>query len=262
MGRIWVLAIVLAGSPLQAGEVVSATKPELRGVIVEEAGRRFGLFIPESGQTGWGVIGQSVGGWKLKEYLASEDVLLVVKEGREEKLPLSKSTPEVYHTATLADAKAVLVAMKYEQRILHGAPFKSLTRRALFNAGLTAPSTEQAEAFHKQVAPIFDYKKMEALMMPVLSELYTREELAAQAGFYASDVGQALLNNAGVRETEDTLRALEAFYETPLGAKVREKEPKVNTTMRKAMDPFISEAESAIAVEAQKFVAEQKASAK
>ena len=249
--------MVLVVLPLQAGEVLSVVKPELRGVIVDETGKRFGLFIPETGQTGWAAIGQSLGGWKLKEYLPSEDALLVVNEEREEKLPLSKSISGGYHPATFEGAKAVLVAMKYEQRILNGAVFKSITRRSLFKAGLTEPSTEQADAFHKQVSPIFDYKKMEAIMAPVLGEFYTPEELGAQAAFYASDIGQALLDNGGVRETEDTLKALEAFYETPVGKRVQEKEPKVNAKMRESMDPFMKEALSLIDAAAQKFVAGQ-----
>lgn len=256
-------AVFMAGPVCAAEEVPVEKAPELRGVLAEGNGRRFGLFIPGGGQTGWATVGQSVGGWKLKEYRAADEVLVLAKGDREEILRLSENTVGAYHAGTLADAKALLEAMKFEQRVRQQDWLKDLPKVMFANHGLRNPSPEQLAGFKKAMERLFDHAKMQALTAAVMSEVYTQEELRAQAAFFATDAGQATLDQK-MRDSQEPGEkepaALEAFYATPVGRGVKAKEALAESRLQKAVTPWLSETMTAIDKAAIKYAKEHAAS--
>jgi hypothetical protein len=257
---IWALGVIAVfAKPVCAEDAPAEKAPELRGVLAEEKGKRFGLFIPSSGQTGWVMIGQTLGGWKLKEYKADEEMLVLAKGEREEHLRLSANVVGTYHMGTLADAKALMIAMKFEQRIRQLDWMKHMSKQMLTNAGLPNPSAEQLAEFEKEIARLFDHEKMQASMIAVMSEIYTQEELKAQADFYATDAGQAALDEQAGGDKKPA--ALEEFYATPVGRGVKAKEAQVHAQMQKTVTPWLNETMKAISMAALNYAKAQTASA-
>jgi len=239
--------------PVRAEEGAVEKTPELRGVLAEEKGKRFGLFVPGSGQTGWATIGQTVGGWKLKEYRAADEVLVLTKGDREEVLRLSENVVGTYHPGSAAEAKALLDAMKYEQLW-----FKDIPRESLMHAGLADPTPAQLAAFQDQMERILTPAKIEPFLTSALSEVYTQEELRAQAVFFGSDVGQVALD----QRADGHLEAIREFYASPMGQKVKAKEAVLQARLQKTLRPFLDKALAEVAVAARKFVEDQKTPAK
>lgn len=164
-----VLLILLLGVVAESARAADAHAekvPELRGVLSEGSEKRFGLFIPDNGQTVWATVGQTVGGWKLKEYRASDDTLLLAKEAREEVLHLSESVIGVYHKGSAADALALLKAMKFNERITKRFEenFQSKLKYLLARNGLANPTPEQLAEFQKQIARIVSPSQLEGKM--------------------------------------------------------------------------------------------------
>ncbi len=214
-------------------------------MLAEGVGKRFGLFLPGSEQTAWATVGQTVGGWKLKEYRAADDTLVLVKEGREEVLHLSESVVGTYHKGSTADAEALLKAMKFGELFKKGLGkiIEGMLKQLLARNGLANPTPEQLAEFQKKVAAIFDPAHLETKMAVAMSEVYTQEELKAQTEFYGSEAGQAALekmgpggrNNAGAEP-----ETLKAFYATPAGQLVKAKQAQMNAQMQKTIGPWMT----------------------
>lgn len=266
MHRRWPILVLgwvaFLTKPVCAEEAPVEKTPELRGVLAEGTNKRFGLFVPGSGQTGWATIGQTVGGWKLKEYRATDEVLVLAKGDREEILRLSENVVGTYHPGTVADAKALLEAVKFEQRVRQQDWLKDLPKVMFANHGLSNPSAEQLAEFKKAMERLFDHAKMQALTAAVMSEVYTQEELRAQAAFFASDAGQAALDQqAGGSQGPDEKEppALKEFYTTPVGRSVKAKEALAQSQFQKTVTPWLNETMMAIDKAALKYVKEHEA---
>lgn len=252
--------IALLARPVWAEDIPAEKAPELRGVLAEEKGKRFGLFIPASGQTGWATIGQVLGGWELKEYRAADEVLVLAKGDREERLRLSESVIGAYQPGTLADAKALLDAMKFEQRIRRLDWMKNMSKEMLTNSGLPNPSAEQLAEFEKEIGRLFDLAKMQALMVAAMAKVYTQEELRAQTVFYESDAGQGALDKQMSElqaEDEKELGALKEFYATPAGQSVKLKEAQAQAQFQNTVTPWLAETTRAISLAAIKYAKAQ-----
>lgn len=218
------------------------------------------MFIPASGQTGWAMVGQVLGGWKLKEYRSVDEVLVLAKGEREERLRLSENVVGTYNPGILADTKALIKAMNFEQRIRRLDWRKNLAKQMLTNAGLPKPSTEQMAEFEKEIERLFDFEKIQTHMAVAMSEVYTQEELRAQTAFYATEAGQAVLD-----KQMRGLRALDEkepeFYATPVGRSVKAKEKQVEAQMEKTVAPYMDETMKAISMAAFEYVEAQTAPA-
>jgi len=248
---------------VRAADVAPVEKlPELRGVLAEGAGKRFGLFIPDSGQTAWAAVGQTVGGWKLKEYRAVDDTLVLVKDGREEVLHLSESVVGVYHKGGTADAQALLKTMKFGERMAKelAKNRERMLRRLLKMSGIENPTPEQLAAFQQKIAGIFDPAQLEARMAEAMGVVYTQEELKAQADFYGSDDGQAVLDKwglgAGFPPGQEPA-AIKEFYATPTGVSVKAKQAALNTEIQKTVGPWMGGVMKKVETAANEFAKSQ-----
>ena len=266
------LSAVLGGVSMRAQDAVPEKAPELRGVLADDSGKRFGLFIPASGQTGWATVGQSVGGWKLKEYRAADDTLVLAKEGREEILHLSESVVGVYHQGSRADAEALLKTMKLDERMF--AAFKrgmgGMARQLLARNGIANPTPEQIAAVQKIVADQLQAVagQFQAGMAGVMGEVYTQEDIKAQNDFYATSGGQAALDKMFGADGKPPQREpdeLKAFYATAAGQSVQLKQSQFQAKLQPALQPLfgpmMSSTQKAVAAFAKQQGADVQASA-
>ncbi|HEY9250935.1 MAG TPA: hypothetical protein VIO38_17460 [Rariglobus sp.] len=132
-----------------------------------------------------------------------------------------------------------------------------MSRQMLTHAGLPDPSAEQLAGFEKEITRRFDFAKMQALMEAAMSEVYTREELGAQTAFYATEVGQAALDQQAGGEKEPA--ALKEFYATPAGRGVKAKESEMEKQLQKTVTPWLSETMTAISIAASEYAKAQTA---
>ena len=245
--RLWfvLLALGVIAGPARSADAPGGDKmPEFRGVLADGSGKVFGLYVPATEQTAWAKVGQTVGGWKLKEYRAADDTLVLAKDGREEVLRLSESVIATYHKATLTDGEALLKAMKFDERFIKGLGknIDRMLKQLLARNGLANPTSEQLAEFQKKIEMVFDSKQLETKMAAAMSEVYTQEELKAQTEFYGSEAGQAALDKAGpggrTKEGEEPA-ALKEFYATPMGQSVKAKQAQLGAQMQKTVGPWM-----------------------
>ncbi len=178
---------------------------ELRGMLSTGNERRFALAAP-GGDTAWVSIGDNFAGWKLTDYHPAEDVLVLTKNGQSANVHLSGSvigTSTSDNTkATLADAEEVLNKMKFNQmmdRIMEQqkkAAANMVKQLAAQTGG--AGNSEDLQAFQARLMDTMFAELNADAMRPDIakaySEVFTKEELQAQAAFYSTPVGQAMVD--------------------------------------------------------------------
>ena len=175
--------------------------PELRGMLATGADRRFALSIPGDNQTAWIAVGDNFAGWKLSAYRASEDALVLNKDGKEVLLKLSASKIDVADAkATLADAEAVLNKMKFDDmigKVLEQQKKASVGIMKTMMGNVKGVDPTDVVAFQSKVMDAF-YAAMKPTEMKtdfarVYSDVFTKGELQGLADFYGTPTGQALI---------------------------------------------------------------------
>ena len=175
--------------------------PELRGMLITGAEKRFALSLP-GGETAWVTVGGKFAGWALTEYRAADDVLVLVKDGRETLVKLSSSKisePEV--KATLADAEELLSKMKFEEMFdkLIEQQKKSVIEMTKGMTGrMKGADAEELAAFQSKMLDVI-FKEMNAEVMKadfakIYSEVFTKSELKGLGDFYGTAAGQAMID--------------------------------------------------------------------
>jgi uncharacterized protein len=176
--------------------------PELRGVLATGTERRFALSEPGGASTAWVSVGQQFAGWKLKDYRAADDVLVLTRDGKDFDLKLSASTVgQVDATkATLADAEEVLGKMKFEEML-----GKILEQQKQTMAGMTQKMTGGMKGVDPKEFAAFQSKLMDTMfselnpeamrgdMAKVYSDVFTKSELAGLSDFYGTEAGKAMI---------------------------------------------------------------------
>lgn len=195
--RVLICTLVVT-STLSAAEPVL---PELRGMLATGTERRFALSIP-GGDTAWLPVGGKFAGWTLTEFRAAEDVIVLVKDGRETLLKLSSSKiTEADVKATLADAEAVLSKMKFEEmfaKIIEQQKKSVAEMTREMTGNIKGADTTDVAAFQSKVMDtIFAEMKpeeMKADFAKIYSEVFTKAELKGLGDFYGTAAGQAMID--------------------------------------------------------------------
>jgi len=179
--------------------------PELRGILMVGAERRFTLATPGGTQSGWAAIGEAFNDWELVEYRDAEQVLLVRKEGLDVAVPLATSTiieDEATRLATQAQAEALIKQMNFEQmfeRLIEQQKksMVGLMRQAMPKEAAAHLGPEEL-AFQERVMDVMwsemNPAQMGADMAKAYAEVFTPAELRGMAEFYATSAGQAMID--------------------------------------------------------------------
>lgn len=216
--------------------------PELRGMLVVGESRDFSLTTAGGVASGWIKVGGSFEGWKLVEYRADEEALVVRKGEIEEVLKLAgaKIKPAVVK-ATLAEADELMGRMQFEEMLT-----KTLEQQK-----------KAMEPMLKQLIPDRpgqDRDALVALQLRIMDEMWKGlepEQLRKDVAAIYADVF-----------TSDEIRGMADFYGTGAGRAMIEKQPELQQRTMAVMMPRIMAAMPRVQKIAAEFAAEQQAKAK
>lgn len=241
-------ALLLAGicSALASGSDPSGP-PEFQGVLIVGSERRFALVAPGGEHSGWISVGASFAGWKLLDYRAAENAIVLGSDDRKVTVPLRASVVHDGETAmaaraTVAEADGILTKMKFEamwDRIV------GEQKKAILGGMRQQATAEFAKAGLRQdeIDGLLD-RMSDAVVSGMQSDAMRKDFAQIYADVY----------------TKDELRGMADFYDTAVGQAWVEKQPEVQQKLMQALMPRVMEGMPA----AQKIAAEylqQRASA-
>jgi hypothetical protein len=185
----------------------AAPEPVLRGVLVTGTDKLFSLSVPGS-QPAWVEVGKTFEGWKVAEYREATRSLVLTRDGIERVLPLADSVigaSELANTmATLEDAESLLTQMRFEEMMTKmleqqkDGMLKMMAQSAKGAGGKGGPSSADLEAFQRKTMDVMfeamDLPGMKKDVAKIYAETFTKEELRAQADFYTTPGGKAMLD--------------------------------------------------------------------
>jgi hypothetical protein len=206
--RFGSVAMAALAFALGAGALSAATgEPVLRGVLVTCTEKLFSLSIPGS-QPAWVEVGKTFEGWKVAEYREASRSLVLTRDGVEKVLPLADSVigaSELAGTAaSLEDAEQLLNQMRFDEMMtktieqqkdamvkMMGQMFKGQTAKG-------GPDAAEFEELQRKTMDVMfeamDLPGMKKDVAKIYSETFTKEELRAQADFYGTAGGKAMLD--------------------------------------------------------------------
>lgn len=191
------VAVWFAGSLRAEGE-----SPVLRSVLIDGQASLFSL-ADAAGSARWVGLGAEFDGWTLSSYDAERQKLVLQRGGESREIALATSVIQTSgnRAATLAEADALLQQIRFEEMIEAGiraqqsAMMKSMSG-LLGGRGSDAEKTRMA-ALQQRVMDVMlaemDLPSMRQDMAKAYAELFSADELKAQADFYSTAAGRAML---------------------------------------------------------------------
>lgn len=176
--------------------------PAFNATLTMGKEHRFVLVSPAGKASSFLALGETFDGYKLKSYDAKAGVLEVERDGKVSKLTLVADAAVVNAPAaraTVADATAVLDAMKFEQmmdKTLAGARKQQMAMIDRMMGQMAGPGANREEmvAFQKkmidEIMSAMSGAELKNDMAKVYSEVFTKDELQALGAFYSSPIGQ------------------------------------------------------------------------
>ncbi|ACB73571.1 DUF2059 domain-containing protein [Opitutus terrae] len=171
---------------------------------------RFILVSPAGETSGWIKLGDEFAGYTLKDFDPATATLAVERGGAVTKLTLvddavvKPGAPARAGTqATLADAETTLNVMRFEEmmeKMFAQQKQQSVAMVRQMTGQMNTPGVNREElaAFQEKVMgemmAALNPAQMKQDMVKIYSELFTKEELAAQSAFYSTPAGQAMVD--------------------------------------------------------------------
>jgi len=181
--------------------------PVLRGVLVTGSEKLFSLAIPGSAPA-WVEVGKSFEGWKVEEFSDADNTLRITREGVTKNLLLADSvigeSPVAGTSATLADAENLLTQMRFDEMMTKtieqqkDATVNMMSQMFKGKDGASPEGSADLEAFQRKTMDVMfeamDLPGMKKDVAKIYSEVFTKEEMRAQADFYTTAGGKAMLD--------------------------------------------------------------------
>lgn len=170
-----------------------------RFVLVSQPGGKSSSFLR---------LGENFDGWTLKSYDAKTGVLELERDGKVSSVKLVAdaavaSAPAASLPATIEDAQAVLNKMHFEEmmeRAMQGQRKMLANQFQRMAAQMAAQGVDPAEvaAFQKKIADeifgVLDPKALKDDVSKIYSEVFTKQELEQLSAFFSTPVGEMLAN--------------------------------------------------------------------
>jgi hypothetical protein len=165
------------------------------------------VLVDAGGKTsGFLKLGQSFAGYTLKAYDVKTGVLEVERDGQVSRLTLVadaaiKPGEVAPARATVADAEAVLTAMNFEkmmEKTMAGVRKQqgAMVDRMMGQMMPAGADRDAVVAFQKrmmnEMMSAMNFSEMKGEMAKVYSEVFTKDELVGLGAFYQSPTGQAM----------------------------------------------------------------------
>lgn len=207
--KILFLALLLSGLPLFAAESV----PSLNALLSMGRDSRFVLGSADGQTSGWLKLGDEYAGFSLKAFDIATSELEVTRDGRSSKIRLQVGTAAggpagtALTPASVADANELLRVMRFDEMLSTMMEQQKKAMQPMLTQSLTqAASRLNLSDAEKADLVAFQQKATNELMASVMgpefraniaqvyTEIFTKEELTAQANFYSTPVGQAVVD--------------------------------------------------------------------
>jgi len=198
--RSLALALLLALAPVA---LPAAERPLFRGVLIDGQTNLISL-ADTTGAARWLKIGETFNDWKLAAYDASAQRLTLTHEN--ETLELSLEAAQIAAAdntrATVAEADALLQQMRFEEMITKALETQQATMAKSMGQmlGKNIPAEQQAKfaAFQQKIMKTMleemDLPGMRGEVAKVYADTFSAAELKAQADFYATPAGRAMID--------------------------------------------------------------------
>lgn len=200
--RVSGLALLLALAPAARA---ADDLPQFRSVLIDGQANLFSL-ADGSGAGRWVKLGEAFDGWTLASFDAATQRLTVTREGATRELGLadgSLGNGAAPVAATVADADALLQQMRFEEMIEKAltaqqeAMAKSMGqmmgKQKMSDADRARMAEFQQRAMKVMIEEM-DIRGMRSDVAKIYAETFTAAELKAQADFYTTPGGQAMID--------------------------------------------------------------------
>jgi hypothetical protein len=200
---LWFLAVA-------ATAFAAELPPTFNAVLTMGGQHRFVLTTAAGASSKWLELGDSFEGHALKDFDAKTNELSLEKDGVVRKVALvhasigeSGASAVPATPATLADAEAMLQAMRFDEMMAKMAAQQKEAMRPIFaqQASRMRIPEDQREKFAELQAKIMDETlgvmagaEMREAIAQLYSEVFSKEELAAMSSFHSTPAGQALID--------------------------------------------------------------------
>lgn len=187
---------------LSAASAPAAELPQFRSILIDGQSRLFSL-ADNTGAGRWLALGQSFEDWKLESFDAATQTLTLSRAGATRQLTLdSARTREADAKGSIADADALLQRMRFDElleaslRVQQEAMTKSMGQML----GQNVSEADRADfvAFQQRVMELMfremDLPSLRQDLAKIYADTFTASEIKAQADFYSTPAGQALLD--------------------------------------------------------------------
>lgn len=198
-----VLALALGSAAFAADQA-----PLFNATLTIGKEHRFVLIDATGKASAFLALGESFAGYKLKAYDPKTSALDLEKDGQVTRVALMAdaaigNAPATVTKATVADAEAVLGKMRFEEmmeRAMQGQRKMLAAQFQRMGAQMKSQGVpeEEAMAFQKKLTDeIFgamDPKVLKNDVSKIYSEVFTKQELDQLGAFYSTPVGEMLTN--------------------------------------------------------------------
>ncbi len=217
---VTIFACAVAWASANQGELVFS------GVLALGDDTRFGLVNADGSRSGWHPLGSVFEGHTLKSYDAASKTLTLEKDGQVFELSLasSKLTGDAEKTAaTLADAQAVFERMQFARMV-----------RASMEKSFQAQNKMMAQNLERQGGGKIDPEALAVFQQKVAETMIE----AMQLDKLEQEMAQVYADTF----SKDELQAMAAFYATPAGTAMIEKQPQIQAKMQEMIMPRMMQA--------------------
>ncbi len=218
----------------------AAELPKFRSVLIDGQAPLFSLS-DATGTGRWLKTGESFEGWKVESFDLAKQILTVSRDGTKKELGLESGViDEGEATATVAEADALLLKMRFEEMIEKSieAQQSAMAKSMGGMFGKDMPEDQRARMTEFQ-------GKIMSVMLAEMDLPGMRKDLAA---VYAETFSSA------------ELKAQSDFYSTPAGAAMIDKQPLIQERMTAIMMPRMMKAMPKIQAMGEEFAKEEKSS--
>lgn len=231
-----ICAVLLAVSASAA-----STVPVFNATLTVGKEHRFVLVDAQGKASAFLRVGESFAGYLVKGYEPATGLLELEREGQSVRVALVADAATAHATpATLADAEAVLTAMNFDRMIE-----KMLEQSKRAQMGMVNQMMGQAARSETDKAALMQLQKR--LLDEILGALKPEEMKQDMVKIYSEVF------------TKEELSGLAAFYQTPIGQKLNERQPEVQERLNAAIMPRIMAVMPKVRKISEEFAAEQRA---
>lgn len=182
----------------------------LRGVLDMGSKQLFSVSTAGGASTAWVKIGDGFGEYEIVSYDPEKQVLTVVRDEQEIKVPMAgvsqaAAHPEGTMDERIAEARRIMHVMNFEETLDRTieAQMKGMTNVMRQQMQQMSPGEEvdeellnfQMKAMEEMFADV-DWSTIKEGLINVYAEVFTKDELTGIVDFYATPAGQASLDKA------------------------------------------------------------------